>query len=135
MAIATEFDASNAVLWVRPSSTFSIAELTDYFTISVADQRLAQPFVEVVSLSGVDDFNLRVDELQTTAPLLGRFIDETGVEATIFVGAPGLQFGVANMLAGLLAVYRPRHATLTSADEAQVPMLIGRVRDKHTTET
>lgn len=134
MTIRSEFDDQNAVLWVRPEPSFSIADLSGYFRASVADERLVEPFIEVVSLSGVEAFDLRVVDIQSTTPLLIDFIDQTGVQATIFVGDPGLQFGIANMLAGLLSTYQPGHRILTTEDEGQIPAVIAQIRELESTE-
>ena len=120
MPIGYEYDPATRLVHTKVGSELSLAELVNHLRAMNNDDSLERGSIEIVSLEGINDFAVRGSDLHGIESVLQDFVAESAVVGTIFVGGEPLQFGVANMLSGMLKTLFPdfRAPVVRSLEEA-----------------
>ena len=120
MPIGYEYDPATQLVHTAVVSELSLPELVDHLRSIHNDDRIGANAVEIVSLEDIREFSVRAADVRGIESEIREFIDESDVIGTVFLGGRPLQFGVANMLSGMLMVLFPDYPTpvVRSSEEA-----------------
>ena len=98
MPVPYTYDDTRNTVDCRPHGVVVISEVVAFFDAVLADEDVREGAIEVVYISGVDDFQFSSAEAHVIPKKILEIRQRKGLQATVIIAEGDLHFGVARMI-------------------------------------
>ena len=120
MPVRYTFEAATRTVETTCSGILTMGEIVRYFEELAADDAVASGVIEVVDLTGVDDFVLSSSEASRIPEAYKRVQAAKSIEATFLLGTTDANFGVGRMIQSYFHSRFPDHPFQVVRSRAEV---------------
>ncbi|MEQ9400209.1 MAG: hypothetical protein RJQ04_13690 [Longimicrobiales bacterium] len=114
------FDPVTRTVEITCSGILTLGEIVQYFEDLAADDAVTAGVIEVVDLTGVDDFAVSSSEASGIPGAFNQVQAEKSIEATFLLGSSDANFGVGRMIQSYFHSRLPDHPIEVVRSRAEV---------------